>query len=256
MRSFVAFLKKEFLESLRSGKLIIIGTLFVLFGVMNPAVAKLTPWLVEAMADSLAESGMTVTEVTVDALTSWTQFFKNMPMALIAFVLIYGGVFTKEYESGSLVLILTRGISRSRVFFAKALTLASLWTIGYLLSFVITYLYTEFFWDNSIVENLFASVAYFWLFGLFVISLMLLFSVILRGYSGVLLGTGGAVIFCYVLSLFKRIRFIIPTTLMDGMAVITEVYEKERYILCVAVTLLISIAFTAVSIPMFNKKEI
>ena len=50
----IAFWKKEWLEQLRSGKLIILGILFVLFGIMNPAVAKLTPWLLEAMADSLA----------------------------------------------------------------------------------------------------------------------------------------------------------------------------------------------------------
>ena len=85
---------------------------------------------------------------------------------------------------------------------------------------------------------------------------MLLFSVVFKGYSGVLLGPGGTVIFCYVLSLFKRIRFVIPTALMDGMAVITEVYDQHRYIPCVAVTVLASVAFTAVSIPIFNKKEI
>ena len=58
MRSFIAFIKKEITEQLRSGRLMILGTLFILFGIMNPAVAKLTPWLLEAMTDSLAESGM------------------------------------------------------------------------------------------------------------------------------------------------------------------------------------------------------
>ena len=95
MRSFMTFMKKEMTEQLRSGKLMILGILFVLFGIMNPAVAKLTPWLMELMAESLAQSGMTVTEVTVSALDSWVQFFKNIPMALLAFVLLEGGIFTK-----------------------------------------------------------------------------------------------------------------------------------------------------------------
>ena len=98
MKSFMAFFKKEILESVRSGKLLILGLLFLLFGIMNPAIATLTPWMYDILSDSLAESGMIVTEVAVDALTSWTQFFKNIPMALIVFVLIYGGIFTKEYE--------------------------------------------------------------------------------------------------------------------------------------------------------------
>ena len=97
MKSLIAFIKKEFTEQLRSGRLMILGLLFVLFGIMNPAVAKLTPWLLEAMADSMEESGMIITAVEVDAMTSWVQFFKNVPMALIAFVLITGNAFTKEY---------------------------------------------------------------------------------------------------------------------------------------------------------------
>ena len=106
MKSLFAFMKKEWLETVRSGKIVILVILFVLFGIMNPAVAKLTPWLMETLADSLAEAGMIVTAVQVDALTSWTQFFKNIPIGLIAFVLIYSNTFTKEYQSGTLVLML------------------------------------------------------------------------------------------------------------------------------------------------------
>ena len=57
MKSMIAFMKKEWMEQLRSSKVMILGILFVLFGVMNPAVAKLTPWLLELMSESLAESG-------------------------------------------------------------------------------------------------------------------------------------------------------------------------------------------------------
>ena len=91
MSAFFAFLKKELLEASRSGKLLFLVILFLLFGIMNPAIAKLTPWLFEIMSESLEESGMVVTQVTVDALTSWTQFFKNVPMALIVFLLMYSG---------------------------------------------------------------------------------------------------------------------------------------------------------------------
>ena len=52
--------------------------------------------MLETLSDSLAEQGMMVTEVTVNALTSWTQFFKNIPIALIVFVFLYSGIFTKE----------------------------------------------------------------------------------------------------------------------------------------------------------------
>ena len=120
MRSLIAFMKKEWTCLLRSGHLVFLGILFVLFGIMNPAIAKLTPWLLETMADSLAESGMNVTNVTVDALTSWVQFFKNIPIALIAFLLIENNIFTKEYQSGTLILALTKGLNRSTVVIRNA----------------------------------------------------------------------------------------------------------------------------------------
>lgn len=120
MRSLLAFMKKEWMEQIRCGRLIILGILFVLLGIMNPAAAKLTPWLLEIMADSLAESGITVTEVTVSALDSWTQFFKNLPLGLIAFVLLQSSIFTKEYDTGTLMLVFTKGFNRMKALAAKA----------------------------------------------------------------------------------------------------------------------------------------
>lgn len=154
MRSLFAFMKKEFTEQLRSGRLMILGLLFVLFGIMNPAIAKLTPWLLETLSDSLAESGMIVTDVKVSAMDSWVQFYKNQAMGLIAFVLLESSIFTKEYTSGTLVLSLTKGLERYKVVVSKTVVLAVLWTIGYWICFAITYGYNAYFWDNSVAQNL------------------------------------------------------------------------------------------------------
>ncbi len=198
MKSLFAFMKKEFTEQLRSGRLMILGLLFVLFGIMNPAIAKLTPWLLDIMADSLAESGMIVTDVKVSAMDSWVQFFKNMPMGLIAFVLIESSIFTKEYTSGTLVLSLTKGLERYKVVVSKTVVLTALWTVGYWLCFGITYGYSAYFWDNSIAQNLVFSVVCWWLFGMMVVALMVLFSTVTTTNTGVLLGTGGVVLASYL----------------------------------------------------------
>ncbi len=98
MKSLLALMRKEYMEATRTGKIMIIILLFVLFGIMSPAVAKLTPWMMKMLSDSMAESGLIVTNVQVDALTSWTQFFKNIPIALIAFVLIFSDIFRSVYK--------------------------------------------------------------------------------------------------------------------------------------------------------------
>ena len=256
MRAFFAFLKKELFESARSGKLMFLAILFFTFGVMNPAIAKLTPWLFEIMAEELESSGMTVTEVTVDALTSWTQFFKNVPVALIAFVLMYGGIFTREYESGTLVLMLTKGLARYKVLLAKAVLMLSLWTLGYFLCFGVTYIYNDYFWDNSIAKNLMPAVAGFWLYGLWIICLAVLFSVTAKSSAGVLLGTGAGALGAYLLSLLPKVKPFSPAVLTESAGLLAGAQGAEVPAKAFIVTAVLCAAFIAVSIPIFNQKEI
>ncbi len=256
MRSFIAFLKKEFLESWRTCKLLILAILFFVFGIMNPAVAKLTPWLMEFLSEELAESGMAMTSVAVDALTSWTQFFKNIPMALIVFVCLYGNIFTREYSKETLILILTKGMARHKIVLAKTLLLLSVWTVGYWLCFVITHLCNAYFWDNSIAQSLVPAGVYWWLFGVFVLALMIFFSVATSHFSGVLLGTGGVVLGFYLLSLIPKLTDYMPTTLMNGMSVLMGAVEAQKLLACAIITALASIGLIVSGIFIFNKKQL
>lgn len=229
MKSATAFFKKEWMEQLRTGKLLILGCIFALFGVMNPAVAKLTPLLMEELSDTLASSGITVTEVKVTAMDSWVQFFKNIPMALIVFILLESGIFTREYDSGTLLLSLTKGLNRTGVVLAKTTMLTVLWSGVYWMCYAITYGYNDYFWDNSIASNLGLSVICWWIFGLWVIGLLVLFSTIQRTNSIVLVSTGGVVAACYFAGLFPKVKKFLPTTLTDGNSLIYGIQEAGDY---------------------------
>ena len=256
MNTWIALLKKESMEQLRTGKWTFLGILFVLFGIMNPAVAKLTPWLMEMMADSLAESGMLLTPVTITAMDSWVQFFKNIPMALIAFVLLEGSIFTKEYQSGTLVLSLTKGLPRHQVVLSKAAMLAAVWTAGYWLCFGITYGYNAYFWDNAVAQNLLFSAVCWWIFGSWILSLMVLFSTIASANTGVLLGTGGVVLASSLLGLVPKVSKYLPTLLTDGNSLIYGLAEPERYTESLVVTGILTVVCFIAAIPLFHKKSL
>ena len=256
MKSLLAFLKKEFTEQLRSGRIMILGLLFILFGIMNPAVAKLTPWIMEQMADSLADIGMNVTEVTITAMDSWVQFFKNIPMALIAFVLLEGNIFTREYGSGTLILSLTKGLNRYKVVVSKAAMLVVLWTLGYWLSFGVTYAGTACFWDNSIAQNLLFSGVCWWVFGLLVTALTVLFSVLGSSFVLVLLGTGGVAFGAYTLSIIPKIDQFLPTYLTNGTALIYGAAQPKDFIPALIITGSAAAVCFAASISIFNKKRL
>ena len=62
MKSLIAFTKKEFVAQFRSGKIFFLGGIALLVGIMNPAVAKLTPWIIDLLKEALEETGMTITD--------------------------------------------------------------------------------------------------------------------------------------------------------------------------------------------------
>lgn len=256
MRTLTAFIKKEWMEQIRSSRLVILGLLFLVFGIMNPAIAKITPWLMEMMAETMEEAGLAVVEVKVDAMTSWTQFYKNIPMALIAFVLLQSNIFTKEYQSGTLTLALTKGLERYKVVVAKTIVLIMTWTGGYWLCYGVTYVYNAYFWDNGIAQNLTFAAICWWLVGIWVIALMVLFSVLGSGNATVLLGTGGVFFVAYLISLVPKVATFMPTKLMDGTSLLMGATAPADYAKALAVTGITMAICFMISIPIFNKKRL
>ncbi len=224
-----AFLKKEWMEWVRTGRLFVLILVFTLFGIMNPALAKITPWLMETMSDSLAEVGVVNAGVQVDAMTSWVQFYKNIPVGLIIFILLTGGSFTAEYEKGTLVPVVARGLSRRKILAAKAALLYGSWTMLYVLCFGITYGYNAYFWDNGIAGNLFFATVCTWMFGVWVIALLIFFSSVSRSSSQVFVGTGGVVIIVYLLGMFPKLDPFLPAKLMKGLELLQKAGSPEDY---------------------------
>ena len=197
-----------------------------------------------------------VTEITVTAMDSWVQFFKNIPMGLIAFILIQCSIFTKEYSSGTLVLALTKGLPRVQVVVAKATVLMALWSVGYWLCFGITYAYNAYYWDNSIAQNLLFSTLCWWIFGGFIICLITLFSTCFRSTSGVLLGIGGTVFALYLLGLLPKVSRFVPTALTDGTSLIYGVKKSEDFLPALIITAAIGFFTLFVGASVFNKKRL
>lgn len=255
MRQFIAFTKKEILEQFRTGKLILFVILFTLFGIMNPAVAKLTPWMVEMMSEQFAGSGMAVTAVEVDALTSWTQFFKNMPMALVIFLILFSGILTTEYQKGTLINVVTKGMKRWKILFSKMVVMMGIWSIGYLISFGITFGYNAFFWDNDVVHNLSAAVGCLYLLGLWLISVLVLASVFSRSSGAVMLMVGAAFGVSYLLGLFPAVKEYMPSYLMDSAGLLSGMTDAGDYLAAVFVTTVLIVAGSILSVAAIRYKN-
>ena len=254
MRTAYAFLKKEWMEYYRTGKLIIIVVIFALFGLMNPAIAKLTPFLMEQLS-SMEDSGMVITVSTVDASMSWMQFYKNIPMALVVMLLLFGGILTNELQKGTLIPVLTKGLSRWKVLLTKGINLIMIWTGGYWLCYGITFFYSDYYGDNSIMSNLFFTAFCYWLFGTMIMALMALFSAMTTSFGGVVLGVGVIYFAMTLLGMIPKISSYLPVYLTSTSELLAGGNTGD-YVTAIIITFVITIGAVIAGCMVFNKREI
>jgi hypothetical protein len=101
-----------------------------------------------------------------------------------------------------------------------------------------------------------AAVLNQWLFGLWIISLTVLFSTLAKSTSGVLLGTGAGALLAYVLTFFPKIKHFSPASLMNSAGLLTGAESAGDYVKAAAVTLILCAAFVIASLPLMNKKKL
>lgn len=255
MKQLTAFMKKECLELFRTGKLMVLLILSCLFGIMNPAIAKLTPWLMETMSGQLAETGITVGHVEVTALTSWTQFFKNLPIELIILIVMLSGILTFEYQTGTFINIVTKGLERWKIIVAKGLILLFSWTVSYALNYGITYTYNAYFWNNNDYSCVPFSAFCFYLFGLWLISVILPASVWFCSGTSVMLTVGAAFVCSYIPGMFPQLKMFVPTSLIKSSELMAGTAAANDYHTALLVTCLLIVGNVTIAVVGFNHKN-
>ena len=255
MKQLTAFTKKEFMEITRTGKIYIVVIIFVIFGILNPGIAKLTPWLYEMLSESLKEQGLSIGDIGVTAMTSWEQYYKNMSMEFIVYILMFCGTLTAEYKKGTLINMLTKGLPRWKVIASKFISMIISWSLCYWIGFFVTFGYTAYFWDNSIAEHFVFAAIMSYLFGIWLISLILFFSVFINSSSGVLLATGALYVICNLIGMIPKTAEYLPTKLLSGMALLTKTSSVSDYTNAILITITLIVIAGFIATIGFNKNR-
>lgn len=253
MRAFIAFTHKEFTESIRTYKLLIVFAVFLLFGMLNPITAKVMPDIFA----SVMPTGMEITIPTPSALDAWTQFYKNMAgLQMIVFVIVFSGLVASELSKGTLVNMLTKGLKRKTVILSKFTATTTIWTIAYAICFGVTYGYTLFLLPGELPNILFAALG-MWLFGILMITVMLLGGVLFANLYGALLVTGGFAALLMLLHIIPSLQSYNPYKLAsENLALLTGSVNTTSFYMAMFVTVLLSGLFLWLSVTLFNKKQL
>lgn len=252
MRAFLAMTKKEFLESIRTFKLLIVVLVFLLFGMLNPVTAKIMPKILS----SFLPEGMTVTLAAPHAIDSWMQFYKNMSTQMILFIVVFSGIVANELSRGTLIHILTKGLSRKTVILSKFTAVIFMWTVSYLICFGTTFVYTMYLLPGELPNTVFPAFC-MWLFGVLQISVMLLGGVLFGSIYGSLLLTGGFAGLLMLLNIVPEFAEYSPYLLSSGsVSLLTMDAGVSDFYVSIGVTVALILLFLSGSLVSFDKRQL
>jgi ABC-2 type transport system permease protein len=227
---------------------------FSIFGITNPLMAKIMP---DILAEVMPE-GMSITLAEPTAFDSWSQFFKNVTqMGFIVMVIVFSGILATELSKGTLINMLTKGLSRSTVILSKYTGMLIIWTVSITACFFLTWGYTVFLFPGDEIFNLLFSVFCLWLFGAFLLALLLFSSTLVKSNYGCMLITGTATVILLLLDIIPAAHKYNPLSLTtDNLGLITNTIEVSSLGYALLITGLLSLFFVAASVTIFRRKQL
>ncbi|MDR0487896.1 MAG: hypothetical protein LBG99_00565 [Propionibacteriaceae bacterium] len=255
MRSYIAFTKKEFLESFRTYRLVIMVAALAFFGLLSPFTARILPDILSGMDIG---GGVVIELPEPSANDSWAQFFSNISqMGMLVVIIVFCGITANELSKGTLINIVTKGIRRHTVLLAKFTVATLMWTLGYALSLGICLGYTIYFWGTHDLPHAWLTFGAPWLFGVLLIIVMILGGICTSSITGSLVGVGVIVIGLNLINIAPAAQKYNPISLaggtfgiLDSSATVDDFFPAA--LICVGVIVVTLVA----SIVVFDRKQL
>ncbi|EFR43669.1 ABC transporter permease subunit [Streptococcus pseudoporcinus] len=253
MTAFRLMLKKEWMENLRSHKVVALFIICAVCGILGPLTALLMPDILAGILPKKAQGAIP----DPNYLDSYVQYFKNInQLGLILFVFLFSGTLTQEFARGTLINLVTKGLSKKTVILAKFTIIASLWTGSYVLGSLIHYAYTLYYFNND-GDHKFLAYGASWLFGLLLLSLLLLFSVLFRKTAGSLMACLASIVLFIISSFFKNTKDWNPMLLIQKQgALLSGNFKLEDWLQPSLITLTMLVFSLIFAIIIFEKSKL
>ncbi|GCF92460.1 ABC transporter permease [Enterococcus florum] len=254
MRAVYFFTKKECLEGWRTARIGMLVLVFLILGIMNPFLAKFLP---EIIRGTMGEAWASTIPAPT-SLDSWTQFYKNVPqIGLVVLVLMSSGTISQEINNGTLVNLITKGLKRQTVVLSKALTIIVQWSICLMLTLLVTWGYTLYYFSDDQSPNVLVAVFPLWVFGVLLMSLVLLASAVARNSSDGLLLTGGFVVVLFLIQMIDKTKTYNPLSLAtENLVFLKNTAELKDYWPAFLLAGLLSALLVGSAVLVMNKKRL
>ena len=254
MKGYIAFIKKEFMEQIRTFRILILFSVFFLFGLMSPLTAKMLPEIMSGMKID----GMVIAIPEATVMDAYVQFFKNMTqMGVIVILLVFGGMISNELTRGTLINILAKGLGRHTVILSKYTAALAIWTVVLAFAGLVNQGYTMYLFDISGIQNILFSLFCLWLFGAFLLALIILSSILTGGSFGGLILTATVLVALLLLNIFPGLEKFNPIYLSShNTEFLSGSLQPSDALWPALVTIGMIVGAILASISVFRKKKL
>lgn len=249
----IVFLKKELVEGFRTPKAMVLIIIFLFCGIMSPLSAR----YINEIIQSTGQLGdFKLPDPTW--IDSFVQFYKNnQSLCFIALLLTFMNSVVGEKKSGTVVLMLSKGLSRSSFIYSKYFAAAFIFLAAYIVNVAVTLLYTSLLFDNFTPDKVISSMAVYALTGIFYLSVSMLSSVLATNATSAAILSIGGYFLASILEIIPVLKRVLPGKLMEiSFDLIKGNGWMEGSLMNIIATVLLSAALLQVSVLIFRRQEL
>lgn len=251
--NFTAALRKEWLEQVRTRRLLVAGVVLVMFGMLSPVLAKLTPEMLKLIPGGEGFAGLVPPPTLLDAVA---QYIKNVSQfgVLLALLLSMGAI-AQEKEKGTAAMMLVKPLPRGSFLLSKFVALSLNLLVGMLIAAVAGYYYTVFLFEAPDLGAWLLMNLLLWIYLLVWVAITLLFSTLVRSQAAAAGMSFGVILLFSILSVFPGIARLLPSRLLDWGAslFLPEIIPGQA---ALAVSLGLIVVSLAAAWLVFRKQEL
>lgn len=216
MNLFTAF-RKEWTESLRSYRLLIVVVVLIFFGLTSPLQTKLLPQVLSAaLPPGIDISSIMPTPTVSDAIA---QYIKNMSQFNLILALLLGmGAVAQEKDKGTAAMMLVKPLPRASFLGAKFLGLAAVFAIAIAIAGIGSYYYTGLLFESMQVLPWLMLNLFLFLYVLVILAITLFCSTITKSQAAAGGMAVGIIVIGFILGIIRNFGKYLPGELNSWSA--------------------------------------
>jgi ABC-2 type transport system permease protein len=253
MSQFIILFKKEWLELIRSKKLLIMIVLLLFVSISSPILAKLIPSIFKNIEGI---GPINIPESTwKDAVD---QFVKNANQFVgLVIVFMFAGAIAEEKNKKTLEIVLTKPISRASFLLAKFLSGSLLITICMTIGSVIFYYYAVSIFGSFSLQNfVFLAVVLHILFSVILALTIFASTIANTQIIAIAIAFFVEIVSLAVLPYIDAIKNYLPTYVSSNYKEMMINGEFQNFMPSIYTSLVLIFLFIASSILIFKRQEV